>query len=133
MGYGAFPLGMIQYLWRAKQPYNVSVAAEVAAVAALSNLPYIERVRDALVAERQRLMDGLAELPYLQPAPSSANFVLCKVTDGRDARGLKDALAQQYGVMIRHYSTAELNNYVRISVGLPEHTDKLLAALRELA
>ena len=69
MGYGAFPLGMIQYLWRAKQPYNVSVAAEVAAVAALSNLPYIERVRDALVAERQRLMAGLAQLPYLQPAP----------------------------------------------------------------
>jgi len=30
-------------------------------------------------------------------------------------------------------STKELNNYVRVSVGLPEHTDKLLAALRELA
>lgn len=29
VGYGAFPLGLIQYLWRAKQPYNVSVAAEV--------------------------------------------------------------------------------------------------------
>eukprot|EP00878_Enallax_costatus_P034831 GHUV01038713.1.p1 GENE.GHUV01038713.1~~GHUV01038713.1.p1 ORF type:complete len:144 (-),score=20.13 GHUV01038713.1:346-777(-) len=29
VGYGAFPLGMIDYLWRAKQPYNVSVAAEV--------------------------------------------------------------------------------------------------------
>jgi len=29
VGYGAFPLDMIQYLWRAKQPYNVSVAAEV--------------------------------------------------------------------------------------------------------
>lgn len=29
VGYGAFPAGMIDYLWRAKQPYNVSVAAEV--------------------------------------------------------------------------------------------------------
>lgn len=27
----------------------------------------------------------------------------------------------------------ELNNYVRISVGLPEHTDRLLAALKALA
>jgi hypothetical protein len=42
VGYGAFPLDMIQYLWRAKQPYNVSVAAEVAAVAALSNLEYMQ-------------------------------------------------------------------------------------------
>ncbi|KAL4854749.1 Histidinol-phosphate aminotransferase 2 [Chlorella vulgaris] len=133
VGYGAFPLGLIQYLWRAKQPYNVSVAAEVAAVAALTNLPYIERVRDALVEERQRLFDGLAAVPYLQPAPSQANFVLCKVEEGRDARALKDALAQQYGIMVRHYATAELNNYVRVSVGLPEHTDKLLAALEQLA
>ena len=133
VGYGAFPLGLIQYLWRAKQPYNVSVAAETAAVAALSNLPYMERVRDALVAERQRLFEGLQAIPYLQPAPSHSNFVLCRVTDGREARALRDSLAQQHGIMVRHYSTKELNNYVRISVGLPEHTDKVLAALRQLA
>ncbi|XP_071723257.1 histidinol-phosphate aminotransferase, chloroplastic-like, partial [Rutidosis leptorrhynchoides] len=28
VGYGAFPSSIIEYLWRAKQPYNVSVAAE---------------------------------------------------------------------------------------------------------
>jgi histidinol-phosphate aminotransferase len=133
VGYGAFPLGLIEYLWRAKQPYNVSVAAEVAALAALSNLPYIERVRDALVAERGRLFEGLQAVPFLQPFPSHSNFVLCKVTDGRDARGLKDALAQEHGIMVRHYSTKELNNFIRISVGLPEHTDKLLAALATMA
>lgn len=42
VGYGAFPDGLIDYIWRAKQPYNVSVAAEVAALAALSNMPYLE-------------------------------------------------------------------------------------------
>lgn len=42
VGYGAFPEGLIEYIWRAKQPYNVSVAAEVAAVAALSNMEYLE-------------------------------------------------------------------------------------------
>ena len=42
MGYGAFPLSLIEYLWRAKQPYNVSVAAEVAACAALQNPTYLE-------------------------------------------------------------------------------------------
>ncbi|GJP54493.1 hypothetical protein CLOM_g14017, partial [Closterium sp. NIES-68] len=52
VGYGAFPLALVEYLWRAKQPYNVSVAAEVAACAALSNQPYLQTVRDALVRER---------------------------------------------------------------------------------
>jgi histidinol-phosphate aminotransferase len=133
VGYGAFPLGMAELLWRAKQPYNVSVAAETAAVAALSNPAYLARVRDALVAERARLAAGLAAVPFLDPAPSHANFVLCRVTDGRDARGLKDALAREHGIMVRHYSTKELNGFIRVSVGLPEHTDKLLAALAQMA
>ena len=79
MGYGAFPLGMIEYLWRAKQPYNVSVAAETAACAALSNPGYLETVRNALVEERGRLFDVIQAVPYLEPYPSAANFVLCKV------------------------------------------------------
>ena len=131
VGYGAFPPGLIDYLWRAKQPYNVSVAAETAAVAALSNLDYITRVRDALVAERRRLFEELERVPYLQPFPSHSNFILCKVS-GRDARELKDQLAREHGIMVRHYSTRELNGFIRISVGLPEHTDKLLDALLSL-
>lgn len=42
MGYGAFPMSIIEYLWRAKQPYNVSVAAELSACAALQNPTYLE-------------------------------------------------------------------------------------------
>ena len=45
MGYGSFPLDMIEFLWRAKQPYNVSVASEVAACAALTNMDYLNKVR----------------------------------------------------------------------------------------
>lgn len=48
VGYGAFPLGLISYMWRAKQPYNVSVASETAACAALSNKQYLQ-VRSLLV------------------------------------------------------------------------------------
>ena len=54
VGYGAFPSAMIDFLWRAKQPYNVSVAAEVAAVAALGNPGYLADVRDKLIAEARR-------------------------------------------------------------------------------
>lgn len=36
------PLQIIDYIWRAKQPYNVSVAAEVAACAALTNQTYMK-------------------------------------------------------------------------------------------
>ena len=42
VGWGAFPLPLIGYLWRAKQPYNVGVAAETAACAALENPSYLQ-------------------------------------------------------------------------------------------
>ncbi|KAG2434176.1 hypothetical protein HXX76_007903 [Chlamydomonas incerta] len=132
VGYGAFPIGMMEYMWRAKQPYNVSVAAEVAACAALTNMKYLDTVRDALVSERERLFARLQEIPFLEPYPSHANFILAKVTAGRDAKAVKDALATQHGIMVRHYAKKELSGFIRVSVGRPEHTDKLIDALKQL-
>ncbi|XP_034677139.1 histidinol-phosphate aminotransferase, chloroplastic-like isoform X1 [Vitis riparia] len=132
VGYGAFPLSIIEYLWRAKQPYNVSVAAEVSACAALQNPAYLEKVKEVLVQERDRLYKLLKEVPFLNPFPSYSNFILCEVTSGMDAKKLKDDLAKK-GVMIRHYSNKELKGYVRVSVGKPEHTDALMACLNSLS
>uniref|UniRef100_A0A1J3CAD6 histidinol-phosphate transaminase n=1 Tax=Noccaea caerulescens TaxID=107243 RepID=A0A1J3CAD6_NOCCA len=130
VGYGAFPLSLIEYMWRAKQPYNVSVAGEVAALAALSNGKYLEDVRDALVRERERLFGLLKEVPFLNPYPSQSNFVLCEVTCGMDAKKLKEDLGKM-GVMIRHYNSKELQGFVRVSAGKPEHTDALMDCLKQ--
>ncbi|CAI0440857.1 unnamed protein product [Linum tenue] len=132
VGYGAFPSGIIQYLWRAKQPYNVSVAAEVAACAALENPGYLEMVKDALVQERKRLYQLLEEVPFLNPFPSYSNFILCEVKPGMDAKKLKEALADM-GVMVRHYDKKELKGFIRISVGKPEQTDTLMRCLNSIS
>ncbi|KAM1207983.1 hypothetical protein ACFX2J_013697 [Malus domestica] len=132
VGYGAFPLSIIEYLWRAKQPYNVSVTAEVSACAALQNPTYLETVKEALLRERERLFNLLKQLQFLNPYPSYSNFILCEVTSGMDPKKLKEDLAKM-GVMIRHYNNKELKGYVRISVGKPEHTDILTDCLRRLS
>lgn len=131
VGYGGFPRSIIKYLWRAKQPYNVSVAAEVAACAALRNPFYLEKVKKALVVERDRLFQQLQSVPAFSPYPSHANFILCAVRDGWTAGQLKDELAKE-GVMVRHYDKKELKNFIRISVGKPEHTDALMKALEKI-
>ncbi|KAI5083172.1 hypothetical protein GOP47_0002915 [Adiantum capillus-veneris] len=89
VGYGGFPLSLIKYLWRAKQPYNVSVAAEVAACAALENSVYLEEVKAALVSERERMFGLLQGVSFLSPFPSHANFILCAVKEGMTAAKLK--------------------------------------------
>jgi len=118
-------------LWKAKQPYNVNVAATTAGLASLRHIDAIRPTVDALVRERERLYEALAELPFLRPFPSRANFVLCRV-EGRDALDLKHRLAEQ-GILVRYYARPGLENYIRISAGKPEHTDALLAALRAMA
>jgi histidinol-phosphate aminotransferase len=131
VGYGAFPKGIVEFMWRAKQPYNVSVAAEVAALAALSNPEYLKDVKEKLVSERDNLFNVLKECPFLSPYPSAANFILCRV-DGRDALEVKDALAKE-GICVRHYTKpASISGCVRVSVGRPDQTALLKEALTKI-
>ena len=127
LGYGIFPGWLMPALWKAKQPYNVNVAATVAGLVSLARRVEIQRTVDALIVERERLYRELAKLPYLQPYPSQANFVLCRVIE-QDAQKLKAALAAQ-GILVRHYAKPGLENCLRVSAGRPEDTDALLGVL----
>jgi histidinol-phosphate aminotransferase len=130
LGYGIFPGWLMPALWKAKQPYNVNVAATVAGLASLVHRAEIQTTVDALIVERERLFRELAKFPFLRPYPSRANFVLCRVVD-RDAKALKEALAGR-GILVRHYAKPGLENCIRVSAGRPEQTDALLAALADV-
>jgi len=130
VGYGAFPLALMPHLWKIKQPYNVSIAASTAALAALDDMDWLNDKVARIVAERARFFDLLASIPYLRPYPSQANFILCKVV-GRDAHALKLALEKE-GILIRYYSSAGLSDHVRFTVGTPEQVDRVIEVLRWL-
>lgn len=38
-------------------------------------------MRDALLSERERLFEQLQQVSWLEPYPSQANFILCKVLE----------------------------------------------------
>ena len=130
LGYGIFPAWLMPHLWKFKQPYNVNVAASVAGLASLRHVEQITAVVEKLKAERDRLFAELSTIQYLHPYPSEANFVLCRV-EGRDAASLKQSLERQ-GILVRYYNKPGLDNCIRISVGRPEQTDRLLQSLRQM-
>lgn len=131
VGYGAFPAWLMPVLWKAKQPYNVNVAASAAALASLQDLDFLAQNVALLRGERERLYKGLCQVPFLRPYPSQANFILCQVI-GRSALELKNTLAQQ-GILVRYYNNALLKDFIRISVGRPAESDAVLAALQGLS
>lgn len=131
IGYALLPHAVARHLWKLKPPFNINQAAVVAVRESLRDRHYLLANCRKIVAERERLLAELPACDFLKPYPSEANFLLCDVL-GRDAPQLRDALRQR-GIMVRHYNTPRLRNSLRISVGKPEHHDRLLAALRELA
>jgi len=130
VGYGFFPSWMMQYLWRIKQPYNVSVAASAAAIASLHHGSQLEERVRLIANERDQLFAGLDVISWLKPYKSMANFILCRVV-GRSAAQLKYDLAKS-GVLVRYFDLPELNDHIRISVGTPRQTDFLLMKLSEM-
>jgi histidinol-phosphate aminotransferase len=128
VGYGVFPLPIIRHMWKVKQPYTPNVAGSVMAIAAMQDKAWLDRSVQLLTAERQRMIDALRTVGWITPFPSETNFVLCRVGGGRDARSVKQAIERQ-GVLVRYFDKDGLRDCLRISVGKPEHTDALIAAL----
>ena len=131
IGYGAFPKWLMPTLWKSKQPYNVNVAASVAAQASLANVDELKVLVEKLKDERTRLLSALTAVSYLKPYPTQSNFILCQV-NGRDAAELKAKLAQEFGVFIRYFNKPGLRDHIRISVGRTGDTDVLIDALRKI-
>lgn len=130
VGYGAFPTWLAATLWKAKPPYNVNAAALAAATASLSDLDWLKDNITHIKSERARLFKRLHEIPYLEPYPSRANFILCRV-NGRKAEELKDHLKSE-GILVRQYGTEFLDNHLRITVDTPQATDRLSGILLNL-
>lgn len=130
VGYGAFPQWLISHMWKIKQPYNINVAASLAATAALEDREWLAEKISAIVAERERMVARLGQFPFLVPYPSQSNFVLFQV-NGRSAQALKADLAQE-GVLVRYFNKPGVDNCIRITAGRLQDTDRVVAALRKI-
>jgi len=130
VGYGLYPPAIAQHIWKIKPPFNVNVAAQVAAIAALDDMAYFDGIRDRLVAERERLLEALRGIPYLRPYPSQTNFVLVRVA-GRGAAEVAAGLERR-GILVRKFREPELADALRFTVGKPEQMAALVSALLEM-
>jgi histidinol-phosphate aminotransferase len=121
---------VIAHAQKIKLPFNVTLAGQVAALAALRDRERLRANLDAILSERERMVALLREQGELRAYPSDANFILCEARSG-DARGLHAQLAAE-GVFVRYFPKPRIDNCLRISIGRPRDTDRLLAAVSKL-
>jgi histidinol-phosphate aminotransferase len=130
VGLAVVPDAVAAQIWRAKPPFNLNLAAETAVRATLEDRDWADHVLAQIRLERQRLGDRLSAVPGLTVWPSCANFLL--VDAGAAAPHLREHLCSR-GIAVRTYRHPRLQGAIRVSVGLPEHTDALMAAIQEWA
>lgn len=130
IGYMIGSEGMVRHLIDIKQPYNINVVAEAAAIAALKNRKPLLARAHTLVEQRKRLESALKKMPGVSFFPSDGNFLLCRFTR-RTAKQAYEGLAKQ-GIFVRYFSHQRLQDALRISAGTPEQTDRLIAALHKV-
>ncbi len=130
-----FALGhplLIQALERVKNSFNsypLDRLAIAAATAAMRDTAYFEQTRQAVMATRTRMTEGLQALGF-EVLASQTNFIFTRHPQ-HNGKQLADALRARK-VLVRRFDAPRIDQHLRISVGSDAQTDVLLAALKEI-
>ena len=131
LGWAYCPEAVADVLNRVRGPFNLSMAAQEAGIAAVRDLDHVARSRDhnadclAWFNERSAAL-GLA------PVPSAGNFALLRFPDepGRDAAAAAGVLKER-GILVRAMGGYGLADRLRVTVGTREDMAAVAEALGE--
>lgn len=130
LGYALGPAGIIEELHKVVLPYHLGVMTQEIGLLCLTDAAAADRRAAGIVAERERLVVRLAELPVEQ-WPSGANFILFRPT-GQDGAVVWRELVDR-SVLVRDCSSWEgLAGCLRVTVGTPRENSLFLEALADV-
>ncbi len=123
---------LIEALERIKNSFNSYPLDRIAiagAAAAFEDQAYFEQTCAAVIDSREKLVGELKGLGF-EVLPSAANFVFARHPQ-RDAAQLAAGVREQ-GVIVRHFTSPRIAQFLRISIGTPEQNAALIEALSGL-
>ena len=129
IGYLLGRSALIAQVDKLRPPFNVGVLNAEAALFALEHADEYAQQAQSIREQRQRLFSALQALPGVRAYPSDANMVLARVPDA--ARSF--AALKARGILIKNVSALHplLAHCLRLTVGTPDETGQLIAALKE--
>ena len=129
LGWGYAPAPVVDLLHRTRGPFNVSIAAHEAGIAALAEPGWVEKGRAHNIAERARLTAALTGVG-IKVGPSEGNFVLARFASPAVAESA-DIFLREHGVIVRRVDGYGLPHCLRITVGLADENDFVIGAMRD--
>jgi histidinol-phosphate aminotransferase len=129
IGWCYAPPGVVDVLHRVRGPFNVSVAAQAAAIAALAEPGWVEAGCAHNAEYRPKLAAGI-EAAGLKVWPSEANFVLVDLGTV-DQANAADAFLRASGIIVRKVGSYGLPHCLRVTVGTAEECGLVVDAFGE--
>jgi threonine-phosphate decarboxylase len=115
---------------RQREPWQVNVLTEEAALAAIGDIDHANRSLEFVANERTWFVNQLRAMPYATPLPTNANFVFIRLA--RPASQLTAHLLREKILLRNSSDWPGLNGQsVRAAVRLRRENERLLAAWRE--
>ena len=127
VGYGYADKELIGLLNRVRQPFNVNLLAQKAALSALSDEGFVDNCRLKNELGRTLLLEQLTDLG-IKCYGGSANFVLACVGDGQY---FFEEL-QKLGTIVRPLDNYNLPDYIRITIGTESENVRLVTHLKSI-
>lgn len=132
LGYAIGSRELIEGLERVKDSFNsypIDSLASALGVAAFEDKAHFEACRERVITTRERTRRRLVDLGF-EVLPSQANFILVRHSQ-HDAAQLFVGLRER-GILVRHFNTDALREFMRISIGTDDEMDSLIEALERL-
>jgi histidinol-phosphate aminotransferase len=120
---------LIAGLHKIRDSYNVNGLGQVAAEAALDDLPYYRANFRRILASRDRLSRELSRLGF-QVHPSQANFLFVRPPGLAAAEWLARLRARK--ILVRWWNQPDVRECLRISIGTEDEVEALLDAARRI-
>jgi histidinol-phosphate aminotransferase len=129
IGWCYAPPGVVDVLHRVRSPFNVSVAAQAAAIAALAEPGWVEAGCAHNAEYRPKVAAGI-EAAGLKVWPSEANFVLVDL-ETVDTANAADVFLRASGIIVRKVGGYGLPHCLRVTVGTAEECGLVVDAFGE--
>jgi histidinol-phosphate aminotransferase len=120
---------LVGALDKIRDSYNVNGLGQVAALAALDDLPYYRRNFRRIVATRESLRRELASLGF-EALPSHTNFILVRPPRFSAKEWLGRLRARK--ILVRWFDLPRVRDYLRITIGTAEEAAALVRAARAI-
>ena len=126
VGYGVGPEACIAEMDKIRPPFNISIPAQAAAIAALTDTAHVKKSVALNEKEKTFLIPELTKRGFTV-VPTAGNFILFNVAPLKGRRVFEDLLGE--GVIVRSVDEYGLPDYVRVTVGTRSENKIFLAAL----